>query len=251
VASQNVAAAATLLDTLPAPSIDRVSKVYQQLKNILGVAAEQQVESSFQRRADSSVSNPGRSKASRQKIVAEHPTAGTVSSPVWAPPCLRQGQPRGPLKPAARCQARRENNEACAEYHMRIQHRSMRNNRERRSLSPEGPGPKVFGSNMHDACFSKHFWVPNNIVKYDGKPNPSVWLEDYHLVCGVDGVDSNLFISQFLPNYMANTSIIWLDHLPRNSIDCLEDLKEIFTSNFQGTYIWPDNPWGLKDYQQK
>jgi hypothetical protein len=40
-----VAIAATLLDTLPVPSTDGVCKVYQQLKNILGVVAEQQAES--------------------------------------------------------------------------------------------------------------------------------------------------------------------------------------------------------------
>jgi hypothetical protein len=37
-ASQNVALVAALLDTLPAPSIDRVDKVYYQLKDILGIA---------------------------------------------------------------------------------------------------------------------------------------------------------------------------------------------------------------------
>jgi hypothetical protein len=40
-ASQNVAAAAVLLDTLCAPSTDRVDKVYQQLKNILDTATAQ------------------------------------------------------------------------------------------------------------------------------------------------------------------------------------------------------------------
>jgi hypothetical protein len=40
-ASQNVAAAAALLDTLPTPSIDGVGKVYQQLKNILGTTTAQ------------------------------------------------------------------------------------------------------------------------------------------------------------------------------------------------------------------
>jgi hypothetical protein len=38
-ASQNVAAVAVLLDTLPTPSTDRVGKVYQELKSILGAAA--------------------------------------------------------------------------------------------------------------------------------------------------------------------------------------------------------------------
>jgi hypothetical protein len=46
-ASQNVAIAAALLDTLPVPSTDRVDKVYRQLKDILSIAVVQQVESSL------------------------------------------------------------------------------------------------------------------------------------------------------------------------------------------------------------
>jgi hypothetical protein len=38
-ASQNIAVATTLLDTLPTPSTDGISKVYQLLKNNLSVAA--------------------------------------------------------------------------------------------------------------------------------------------------------------------------------------------------------------------
>jgi hypothetical protein len=39
--NQNVATAAMLLDTLPAPSTDGVDKVYQQLKDILSSAVVQ------------------------------------------------------------------------------------------------------------------------------------------------------------------------------------------------------------------
>jgi hypothetical protein len=46
------------------------------------------------------------------------------------------------------------------------------------------------------------------------------------------GQTMTFFIIQFLPIYLVNTARAWLDHLPRNSIDCWEDLKEIFTSNF-------------------
>jgi hypothetical protein len=60
-----------------------------------------------------------------------------------------------------------------------------------------------------------------------------------------------LFITQFLPIYLANMSRACLNHLPRNSIDCWEDLKKIFTSNFSGTYVRPGNPWDLKGYWQK
>jgi hypothetical protein len=55
-------------------------------------------------------------------------------------------------------------------------------------------------------------------------------------------VDSNLFIIQFLLIYLADMSKAWLDHVPMNSIDCWEDLKEIFNGNFQGTYVQPSNP---------
>jgi hypothetical protein len=40
-AKQNTAATIALLDTLPAPSTNEVSKVYQQLRNFFGVATEQ------------------------------------------------------------------------------------------------------------------------------------------------------------------------------------------------------------------
>jgi hypothetical protein len=46
-ASQNMAMTDVLLDTLPAPSTDRVDKVFCQLKDILDIAATQQVESSL------------------------------------------------------------------------------------------------------------------------------------------------------------------------------------------------------------
>jgi hypothetical protein len=73
---------------------------------------------------------------------------------------------------------------------------------------------------VHDVCFPKHFQAPNNIAKYDGKTNPRIWLEDYRLACRAGGADSDLFIIQFLPIYLADTSRAWLDHLPKNLIDC-------------------------------
>jgi hypothetical protein len=95
------------------------------------------------------------------------------------------------------------------------------NNRERRNLSPERPGPKVFWSKVHVARFLEHFQTTNNIIKYDGKTNPNVWLVEYHLACRAGGADDDFFIIQFFPIYLA------VDHLPRNSIDYWEDLKEI------------------------
>jgi hypothetical protein len=79
-----------------------------------------------------------------------------------------------------------------------------RDDREGCSLSPEEPRPKAFGSNVHNTCFPKHFRAPNNIIKYDSKINPSIWLEDYRLACWAGGVDDDLFIIQFVTIYLAD-----------------------------------------------
>jgi hypothetical protein len=134
---------------------------------------------------------------------------------------------------------------------MRNQRHGGCSDRERRSLSPKGSGPKAFRSNVHNVCFPKCFRVPNNIVKYDRKTNPSVWLEDYRLACRAGGADSDMFIIQFLPFYLADMSRTGLDQLTCNSIDCWEDIKEIFTGNLQGTYVWLRNPWDLNGCRQK
>jgi hypothetical protein len=81
---------------------------------------------------------------------------------------------------------------------------------------------------MRDARFSKCFWAPNNVIKYDGK--------DYRLACRAGGVDDDLFIIQFLPIYLANMARAWLD-LPRITIDSWEGFKDIFRGNLQGTYV--------------
>jgi hypothetical protein len=110
------------------------------------------------------------------------------------------------------------------------------------NLSPEGPGPKAFGSNMHNTHSLKSFRALSSIIKYDGKTSPNIWMEDYRLACRVGGVDDDLFIIQFLPIYLADSARAWLDHLPRNVIDGWEDLMEIFISNFEGKYVWSNNP---------
>jgi hypothetical protein len=64
-------------------------------------------------------------------------------------------------------------------------------------------------------------------------------------------VNDDIFIIQFLPIYLANSARSWLDHLPRNVNDNWDDFWEIFTGNFQGTYVHPGNTWDLQGYRQK
>jgi hypothetical protein len=93
--------------------------------------------------------------------------------------------------------------------------------------------------------------VSNIIIEYYGRTNPNVWLEDYCLVCRAHEADDDMFIIEFLPIYLADSARASWDHLLRNIINSWENLKEIFTDNFQGMYVWPDNPWDLKSWQQK
>jgi hypothetical protein len=53
---------------------------------------------------------------------------------------------------------------------------------------------------MWDRHFLKCFRVLSNIVKYDGKTNPSIWLEDYHHVCRAGAMDDDFSSSSAPPS---------------------------------------------------
>jgi hypothetical protein len=57
-----------------------------------------------------------------------------------------------------------------------------------------GQGLRRSGEMCMMCVSQKCFRAPNNIVKYDGNTNHSVWLEDYRLACRVGGADDDLFI---------------------------------------------------------
>jgi hypothetical protein len=78
-----------------------------------------------------------------------------------------------------------------------------------------------------------------------------VWLEDFHLAYRVVRADDDLFIIQYLPLYLAESTRAWLEHLPVDSIHSWADFKRIFIGNFQGTYVHPGNSWDLKACKQK
>jgi hypothetical protein len=137
--------AAALLNTLPMPSTNGVDWVYRQLKDILGVAAEQQAKSSLQQWVEDSVSSPGRSKASWQRTASELPVAGTVSSPTRAPTRLQPGHPSGHPEPQACYKAHQGEGHvlstAC------ITHAVVGVTIEKDTVStPKGQGPRHWGA---------------------------------------------------------------------------------------------------------
>jgi hypothetical protein len=153
--SENVAT--TLLDTLPMTSTDGADSVYCQLNDILSAAVEQQAKSSLIRWAEFDILSPGRSMVSRQGTMMEIPTARTTSSLAWAPNHLRPSNPSRYSERPSHRQAHRGHEGEHSEHCGRNLHLGKHNDRQRCSLSPKGPGPKVFGSSMCNACFPKCF----------------------------------------------------------------------------------------------
>jgi hypothetical protein len=98
-ASQNMAAMAVLLDTLPIPSTDGVGEVYRRLKNILDTAAAQQAESYLQHRAEAFVLTPVHPMDRGQGAAQGALEAGIASSPATASAHDRLSRPGARSEP--------------------------------------------------------------------------------------------------------------------------------------------------------
>ena len=75
------------------------------------------------------------------------------------------------------------------------------------------------------------FRVSLNIVKYSGDTNPIVWLEDFCLACRAGRADNDLFIIQYLPLYLMESTRAWLEHIPVDNIHSWAEFKRIFVGN--------------------
>jgi hypothetical protein len=74
--------------------------------------------------------------------------------------------------------------------------------------------------------------MPLNNVNYSRDTNPAMWLEDFYLTCRVDGADDDLFIVQYLPLCLVESTGAWLEHLSADNIHSWVDFKRIFVGNF-------------------
>ena len=120
-----------------------------------------------------------------------------------------------------------------------------------RSPSPDPTGPNAFSKAIRAARFHQRFRPPANIVKYTGDTNLGVWLVDYRRACQAGGANDDRFIIQYLPICLGENVRAWLEFLPADSIGSWADLRKVFISNFQGTYVRPGSSWDLKNYQQE
>jgi hypothetical protein len=105
---------------------------------------------------------------------------------------------------------------AAAGYHPRRGGRY--DSREDRSLTPEPPGTRVFSREIRTANFPQRFRLPTTIVKYNGKTDPRVWLNDYLLACQLGGATSDEVIIRNLPLHLTDSAWTWLEHLPASQI---------------------------------
>jgi hypothetical protein len=169
-----MAVVAALLDTLPTPTTNGVSELYQQLKSILGTAVTLQAESSLQHRVEASVLPPAHPKDGGQRVAQGTFDAEMTSSPARFLACDCLSQPGARSEPQVYQWHHPGDDDAQSQQCMQNPCHRGHDDREGCSLSPEGPGPKAFGGIVHDAHFLRCFRAPGNIVKYDGKTNPSV-----------------------------------------------------------------------------
>jgi len=121
---------------------------------------------------------------------------------------------------------------------------------EDRSPSPEPPGPRVFSRAIRVTHFPARFRQPANLMKYNAKTNPKLWLADYRLACQLGGTDDDRLIIRNLPLFLSNSARAWLEHLPASQIHDWRDLVRVFVGNFQGTYVCLGNSWDLKSCRQ-
>lgn len=238
-ASQNIAAAAALLGTLPLPTTPEAQRTQHEVETLQRRAVNQQNEGSVTRRQRPRANQRSHNASSRgtSRSTIQRSSAGTHPGPVLGR-CLEQASPA--------CHSETGEREGRTRYRRRGD-----DDEESRSRSPDAPGPAAFTSHIRKAAFPQLFRPPTNIPKYDGESNPALWLEDYRLACRAGGADDDRFIICNLPLFLADSARMWLENLPADRIDGWADLKRIFVGNFQGTYARPGNPWDLRNCLQK
>jgi hypothetical protein len=109
----------------------------------------------------------------------------------------------------------------------------------------------VFSREIRTPAFPQRFRQPTTIVKYNGKTDPRVWLNDYRLACQLGGATSDEVIIRNLPLHLADSARTWLEHQPASQIHNWDDLVRTFVGNFQGTYVRTGNSWDLRSCTQK
>jgi len=254
-ASQNLEAAAAILNQGPTPTDPKAKFVHNQLRVLMSAAAAQQAESSAsRRRADKTTSG---ATSYRQRSSAVQTSRQDDFERIPAKHRFGRGaEDREPVRSHYYEEDERPNRTEPDRPRRRV-YSKRRGGRydsaedRSRSATPEPRGPRAFGPRVLRAQFPPRFRAPTTVPKYDGETNPSVWLEDYRLACHAGGAEDDFFVIKNLPLHLADSARTWLEHLPEGKINSWADLRDAFVGNFQGTYARPGNPWDLRNCRQK
>jgi hypothetical protein len=59
--------------------------------------------------------------------------------------------------------------------------------------------------------------LPQEVVKYEGTDNPSLWLEEYKMAMTIKNVNE-MIMTCYLPMMMKGAARNWIQGLPTNNI---------------------------------
>jgi hypothetical protein len=119
-------------------------------------------------------------------------------------------------------------------------------------IEAEGPpGSTCFGPRiMREEPPVCNFQLPRDTKSYDGSLKPEDCLGDYTTAVYVAG-GNRCWAVRFVSSVLTGPTRIWLNNLPRGSIDGSLDFEEAFVSNFSSTYKRPNRPQQLAICQQR
>jgi hypothetical protein len=78
------------------------------------------------------------------------------------------------------------------------------------------------------------------IEKYDGHPDPSIWLKMYSIAARASGGNED-HMAGYFPLVLGKAPLLWLNKLPTECITSWATLSHLFTTNYQATYNRPGN----------
>jgi hypothetical protein len=106
------------------------------------------------------------------------------------------------------------------------------------STAGDNDGFPTFSARLRNLLLPEKF-KPLGITKYDAKQDPVEWLRCYALSIENAGGNNNTKCLYF-PFCLDQAPLTWLESLEKYSIDKWDQLKELFTSNFEGAIVTPD-----------
>jgi hypothetical protein len=85
---------------------------------------------------------------------------------------------------------------------------------------------------------------------YDGTTKPEDWLDDYVIAVCIAG-GNRTWVVRYVPAMLEGAARVWLNNMPRGSIDYYLDFEEAFIADFASTYRRPNRSQLLASCKQR